>query len=127
MLRADPQLKFIGPVDSVVPEAVADDLLAVLREGLTNIARHAFADTVLVRLTATTSQVSLEIDDDGVGSAGRAAEAAWPTCATEQNCTAAHSPSPLPPDGRDHRNREPDCIGRCPCHDQVPHSGLHAR
>lgn len=67
LLRAEPQIEFVGPVDSVLPEAVVEDLLAVLREALTNVARHADADTVQIRLTASTAAAHLEIVDDGVG------------------------------------------------------------
>jgi signal transduction histidine kinase len=67
MLRSEPQVEFAGPVDSVIPEPVVDDLLAVLREALTNIARHAYADTVQIRLSASPDETRLEVVDDGVG------------------------------------------------------------
>jgi signal transduction histidine kinase len=67
LLSAEPQVNFVGPVDSVIPEDIAEDLLAVLREALTNIARHADAGVVQIRLSASTSEAHLEIADDGVG------------------------------------------------------------
>src|SRR6266536_1213771 len=48
-----PQLRFTGPLDSLVPEPVVDDMLAVVREALTNVARHAHATSVEVEITAT--------------------------------------------------------------------------
>ncbi|HEY8302703.1 MAG TPA: GAF domain-containing protein [Jatrophihabitans sp.] len=67
LLQAEPAIEFVGPVDSVVPEAVAADLLAVVREALTNVRRHAGAETVRITVAASTTRVSLEIVDDGVG------------------------------------------------------------
>ncbi|MEO8888468.1 MAG: GAF domain-containing protein [Jatrophihabitantaceae bacterium] len=67
VLTFDPRLRFAGPIDSVVPEAVGDDLVAVTREALTNVARHAHASRVEVALSATADEVVLEIVDDGTG------------------------------------------------------------
>jgi signal transduction histidine kinase len=49
------------------PDRLAEDLEAVLREALSNIARHAHARTVEVDLAATPDQVSLQVSDDGMG------------------------------------------------------------
>jgi signal transduction histidine kinase len=62
-----PNVHFDGPIDSVVPEALTDDLCAVLRELLTNVARHARAGRVDVSVGATPTHVSLQVTDDGVG------------------------------------------------------------
>jgi signal transduction histidine kinase len=67
VLGSDPRVEFDGPVDSVVPESVLDDLVAVTREALTNVARHAEAEQVSVRLSATSARLELEVRDDGVG------------------------------------------------------------
>ncbi len=67
LLVAAPRIEFAGPVDSVISEEVVEDVMAVLRETLTNIARHAEATVVHVRLTASTNEAHLEITDDGVG------------------------------------------------------------
>ena len=50
-----------------LPDDVAEDLLAVLREALTNIARHAHAHTAEVDLTADAEWLTLDIRDDGIG------------------------------------------------------------
>lgn len=62
-----PALELTGPVDSAVPEAVRPDLLAVLREALSNAVRHAHATAVQVRLRVTGDRLSLTVADDGVG------------------------------------------------------------
>ena len=67
VLGFEPSLRFSGPIDAVVPEPVVDDLVAVLREALTNVARHAHASHVEVDVTTTTKELSMEVADDGVG------------------------------------------------------------
>lgn len=64
-----PRVAFEGPVDTLVPEHVESDLLATLREALTNVARHAGARTVDVRVQATRDEVELGVRDDGRGGA----------------------------------------------------------
>lgn len=72
-LGYSPQLRFDGPVDSAVPSDVAEHLVAVLREGLSNVARHAHARSVAVRL-AVSDDVVLTVVDDGVGIPGDVAQ-----------------------------------------------------
>jgi signal transduction histidine kinase len=62
-----PRVAFDGLVDSVVPEAVGDHLLAALREALTNAARHAKASRVVVEVAVEGDDVVLRVTDDGVG------------------------------------------------------------
>ncbi len=64
-----PRVAFEGPVDTLVPEHVETDLLATLREALANVARHAGAHTVDVRVHADTESVELAVRDDGRGGA----------------------------------------------------------
>jgi PAS domain S-box-containing protein len=64
-LGFDPAVRFTGPVDSV-DEVLGEHLLAVLREALSNVARHARARSVQVTVDAQRSLV-LRVDDDGVG------------------------------------------------------------
>ena len=66
-LGFEAHVQFAGPIDSAVPTAVGDDLVAVTREALTNVARHAHATRCDVSLTASNSRLVLEIVDDGVG------------------------------------------------------------
>ena len=68
-LGHDPTLRFGGPVGTAVPEVVAEHLLAVLREALSNVARHAYATATTIDLTVT-SNILLRVADNGVGRAG---------------------------------------------------------
>jgi signal transduction histidine kinase len=63
----EPRLRLDGPLDSAVDAVVADHLLAVVRESLSNAARHAQAKAVTVTVTAANGLVTAEIVDDGVG------------------------------------------------------------
>lgn len=55
-----------GALDGLPIEVVAE-LLALGREALSNIARHAAADNASVTLAADDRQIRLELTDDGVG------------------------------------------------------------
>ncbi|MGQ0432314.1 MAG: GAF domain-containing protein [Microthrixaceae bacterium] len=61
-----PQVHLEGPVETIVPDDVAEHLLAVLREALTNVARHAGASHVDVVVTAG-ADLMLRVVDDGRG------------------------------------------------------------
>ncbi len=69
VLGSRPGVTFSGPVDSGVPPNVADHLLAVLREALTNAAKHARASTFSI-IVAVADGVTLEVIDDGSGMQG---------------------------------------------------------
>ena len=62
-----PALDVSGPVDSAVPDDVVPELLAVLREALSNVARHARASAVRVSVRTAGGEVVIRIEDDGVG------------------------------------------------------------
>jgi len=66
-----PTVRFEGPIDAVVPPTVVAHLVAVLRESLSNVARHARATRVRVALRAG-AEVVLTVADDGVGTAADA-------------------------------------------------------
>ncbi len=66
-LGFSPRLGFTGPIDVVVSEDLADELVAVIREALTNVARHAHASHVEVEVSATGAELSVDVLDDGVG------------------------------------------------------------
>jgi signal transduction histidine kinase len=65
-LGFDAAVRFSGVIDTL-PEHVGDDLEAVLREALSNIARHAQAHAVDVDVTTGAGQLRLDVRDDGVG------------------------------------------------------------
>jgi signal transduction histidine kinase len=56
-----------GPLDSAVPDEVRADLLAVLREALSNVVRHAGARSVQVAVRVTAGSLRLRVADDGRG------------------------------------------------------------
>jgi signal transduction histidine kinase len=67
MLGFEPTVLFEGPVDALTPEPVATELLATLREALTNVARHAQAGRIDVVLSCDGGELVLRVADDGVG------------------------------------------------------------
>lgn len=66
-LGFDPEVRFSGPVDTIVDGSLAEDVVAVVREALTNIVKHAGASSVEISLTASPERVELRIADDGKG------------------------------------------------------------
>jgi two-component system, NarL family, sensor histidine kinase DevS len=65
-LGFEPRIFFDGLVDSGVGDDLAAELLATLREALSNVARHAQATRVEVEVVVT-DQVVLRVVDDGIG------------------------------------------------------------
>ncbi len=64
-----PALVLEGPVDSAVPVELKGELLAVAREALSNVVRHAAASRVDVILSVRDGSVSVEVIDNGRGGA----------------------------------------------------------
>ncbi|MGW5736620.1 MULTISPECIES: GAF domain-containing sensor histidine kinase [Streptomyces] len=68
-----PSHHFVGPVDTVVGELTGKNLIAALREALSNAFRHAHADRIDVVVDATVilpdgqQGVRLTVSDDGIG------------------------------------------------------------
>jgi signal transduction histidine kinase len=62
-----PRVRFDGPIDTVVGDAVAQQLLPVVREILTNVAKHAEASDVEVELRVDQDGLRLRVADDGRG------------------------------------------------------------
>jgi signal transduction histidine kinase len=65
-LGSRPDVTFAGAVDNAIPQRIADHLLAVLREALTNAGKHAQASEFGVHL-AVDDHVTLEVIDNGIG------------------------------------------------------------
>lgn len=61
-----PGLQTFGDLDSL-PARLHDHLLGVLREGLSNVARHARATETSVVIRVADGRLSVRIDDNGVG------------------------------------------------------------
>lgn len=68
-LGFDPRVHFDGPIDTIVGPALAEHLLAALRELLSNVSRHARAAAVEIRVRAGL-EVTLTVIDDGAGLQG---------------------------------------------------------
>lgn len=66
-LASAPRLTFVGPVDLLVDGSLSDDVIAVVREGISNVVRHADAHTVDVAITVDEDAIDIAIDDDGNG------------------------------------------------------------
>ncbi len=62
-----PRVQFVGAVDTIADRDAADQLLAVLREALSNVIRHAGAGAIEVTVAARDGELVLTVADDGVG------------------------------------------------------------
>ncbi len=62
-----PGVAFAGSVDLLVGAALADDIAACVREALTNVAKHAQASTASVDVAVDAHEVTVEVNDNGVG------------------------------------------------------------
>jgi signal transduction histidine kinase len=74
VLGFEPQLTLAGPIDTAVPGRLHADVLATLRESLSNVARHAQADEVqvLVAVEPVAKTLTIQVEDNGVGIAPNA-------------------------------------------------------
>jgi signal transduction histidine kinase len=66
-LGYSPNVRFAGLLDLTVDEALAADVLAVLREGISNCARHAAATRLDISLAVGHERLVLEMIDNGRG------------------------------------------------------------
>ena len=65
-LGFEPRVHLVGAIDEL-PDLVVDELLATLREALTNVMKYARATSVGIDLIVTDRMVHLTVTDDGVG------------------------------------------------------------
>jgi signal transduction histidine kinase len=70
VLGFPPDLRIKGPVETAVTERMREPLLKVLRESLSNVARHAQASKVEIVVGVGEGRLSLTVDDDGIGISG---------------------------------------------------------
>jgi len=66
-LGFDPRVLVDGPVDTGVSDDVGADLLAAVREGLSNVARHAHGTAATVEVVVDATMVAMTITDNGAG------------------------------------------------------------
>ncbi len=64
-----PRVHFDGPVETAVDQEAGEQLMAVLRESLSNVIRHAHASSVDVEIASAGAELVLLVSDDGVGPA----------------------------------------------------------
>ncbi|WP_124053856.1 sensor histidine kinase [Arcanobacterium ihumii] len=57
----------ITKIDNAIGSDVSDDVVAVVREGLSNVARHAHASSVSVEINVNAEAIEVWVMDDGVG------------------------------------------------------------
>jgi signal transduction histidine kinase len=62
-----PQLRFAGPLDLAVNDDLAADVLAVIREAISNCARHAHATRLEIFTALAHDLLTLQITDNGHG------------------------------------------------------------
>ena len=67
VLGFTPALRLDGPVESVLSDEMAVEMIASMREALGNVARHAGASKVDVTIAVEGDRVVMRVIDDGVG------------------------------------------------------------
>jgi signal transduction histidine kinase len=67
VLPVRPDIQLVGPLDTVVDDAIVGDVEAVLRESLTNVAKHAHASKIRVRIQADGQHLAITVTDNGIG------------------------------------------------------------
>ena len=74
---------FNGPVDTLISDEIAEHVLTVLREVVTDVSRHTRATRATVSLSVDHGRCRLSVADDGagVGSGPAPVASAWPMCA----------------------------------------------
>ncbi len=65
-----PDLELHGPLDHIADQELTHEVLAVLREALSNVVRHARASAVQVTVGLEGHDLHLRVADDGVGISG---------------------------------------------------------
>lgn len=65
-LGFEPVLRLSGELDTL-PDFIADQVVATVTEGLSNVTRHANATAADIRIECSSDSLSLQINDNGVG------------------------------------------------------------
>ena len=66
-LGFEPAIRFSGPIDTLARGAIIHEVEAVVREAVTNAAKHARATEVVVQITADAYSLSVDVSDNGIG------------------------------------------------------------
>ncbi|MBF4609412.1 GAF domain-containing protein [Curtobacterium sp. VKM Ac-1393] len=67
LLTGPVSVTFVGAVDVMVPTELGDDIVAVVRESLTNVGRHARAASTELQIAIDNEHLTVRVDDDGRG------------------------------------------------------------
>jgi len=67
MLGFNVRVSFDGPIDAVISQSVTEQLLATIREAVTNVGRHAHATEASVAVSAHHGVCHLRVVDNGIG------------------------------------------------------------
>jgi signal transduction histidine kinase len=67
-----PHVAFAGLLDLNLDDRLTDDVLATVREALTNVAKHARASSAIVDVVLAGGGLTVTVSDDGIGPAGSA-------------------------------------------------------
>jgi signal transduction histidine kinase len=67
MLGFDVRVSFDGPIDAVISQSVTEQLLATIREAVTNVGRHAHATEASVVVSTHLGVCHLRVVDNGIG------------------------------------------------------------
>jgi PAS domain S-box-containing protein len=95
-LGFEPELRIVGDVDHL-PDFIADQLVATLTEGLSNVVRHAAASAALVQIEQVGDRLSLKIADNGCGlpnspkRSGGLSNMMWRAAELGGACTIGHN------------------------------------
>jgi len=69
VLEFEPHVLLDGPIDTAVPDDIGEELLATLREALSNARRHSHATAITVEVIVA-DKLRLRVTDNGVGLQG---------------------------------------------------------
>jgi signal transduction histidine kinase len=70
LLGFRPEIHLVGPLDTLVDDALLGEVEAVLRESLTNIRRHAGATRAEVEVRVNSQRLVVTVSDNGAGLSG---------------------------------------------------------
>jgi signal transduction histidine kinase len=62
-----PNVAFAGLLDLDLAESLTQDIIAAVRETLTNVAKHAHATTVSLDVELVSDELTINVADNGVG------------------------------------------------------------
>ncbi len=95
-LGFEPDLRLVGGIDHL-PDFIADQLVATVTEGLSNVVRHAMATMAIVYIEHSNDRLLLSITDDGCGLPDQAKQAGglsnmmWRAAELGGSCTVGHN------------------------------------